>query len=34
MLWYGKVEMNWHRPFFWRGDFHPQARIWLSEGGG
>lgn len=34
MLWYGKVEMNWHRPFFWRGDFHPQARIWLSEEGG
>ena len=33
MLWYGKVEMNWHQPFFWQGDFHPQARIWLPEGG-
>jgi len=33
MLWRGKVEMNWHQPFFWQGDFHPQARIWLPEGG-
>jgi hypothetical protein len=33
MLWYGEVEMNWHQPFFWQGDFHPQARIWLPEGG-
>ena len=32
MLWYGKVEMNWCQPFFWKGDFHPQARIWLPEG--
>ncbi len=33
LLWYGKVEMNWHQPFFKQGDFHPQARIWFSEGG-
>jgi hypothetical protein len=33
MLWYDKVEMNWHQPFFWQGDFHSQARIWLPEGG-
>ena len=33
MLWYAKVEMNWCQPFFWKGDFHPQARIWLPEGG-
>ena len=33
LLWRGKVEMNWHQPFFWQGDFHPQARIWLPEGG-
>ena len=33
LLWYDKVEMNWHQPFFWQGDFHSQARIWLPEGG-
>ena len=33
LLWHGKVDMNWHQPFFWQGDFHPQARIWLPEGG-
>lgn len=33
MLWYSEVEMNWHEPFFWQGDFHPRARIWLPEGG-
>jgi len=33
MLWYGEVEMNWRQPFFWHGDFHPQARIWLPDGG-
>lgn len=34
MLWHGDVEMNWEQPFFWRGDFHPQARVWLPQGGG
>jgi len=33
MLWHGKVEMNWHQPFFWCGDLHPQASIWLPEEG-
>jgi len=33
MLWYSEVEMNWREPFFWHGDFHPQARIWLPDGG-
>ena len=33
LLWHGKVEMSWHQPFFWQGDFHPQARIWVPEGG-
>jgi len=33
LLWCSKVEMNWHQPFFWQGDFHPQACIWLPEGG-
>lgn len=33
MLWYGKIEMDWHRPFFWQGDLHPQACIWLLERG-
>jgi hypothetical protein len=33
LLWHGKVEMSWHQPFFWKGDFHPQARIWVPEGG-
>ncbi len=33
MLWYDEMAMNWHQPFFWHGDFHPQARIWLPEGG-
>lgn len=33
LLWHGKVEMNWHQPFFWCGDFHPHACIWLPEGG-
>jgi len=33
MLWHSEVEMSWHQPFFWQGDFHPRARIWLPEGG-
>ena len=34
MLWHGEVEMNWGQPFFWQGDFHHQARVWLPQGGG
>lgn len=33
LLWVGKVEMNWCQAFFWKGDFHARARIWLPEGG-
>jgi hypothetical protein len=29
LLWHGVIQMDWHRPFIWRGDFHPAARIWL-----
>jgi hypothetical protein len=28
-LWHGVVQMDWQRPFIWKGDFHPAARIWL-----
>jgi hypothetical protein len=31
LLWQGVIAMDWHHPFFYQGDFHPQARIWLSE---
>jgi hypothetical protein len=31
LLWYGVIAMPWRQPFFWRGDFHPQACIWLPE---
>lgn len=30
LLWYGTVQMDWRQPLFWRGDFHPTARIWLT----
>ncbi len=30
LLWHGAVQMDWRQPFFWRDDFHPTARIWLS----
>jgi len=33
MLWHGEIEMNWRQPFFWQGDFHLGASIWLPEGG-
>ncbi len=33
LLWQGKVEMNWHQPFFGPEGFHPQTRVWLPEGG-
>jgi hypothetical protein len=29
LLWHGVIQMDWHQPFIWRGDFHPMARIWL-----
>ena len=29
LLWHGVIQMDWHQPFIWRGDFHPAARIWL-----
>ncbi len=29
LLWPGVVQMDWHQPFIWRGDFHPAARIWV-----
>jgi len=29
LLWHGIIQMNWHQPFIWRGDFHPAVRIWL-----
>lgn len=29
MLWHGIIQMDWHQPFIWRGDFHPEACIWL-----
>ncbi len=30
-LWHGVVQMDWHGPLIWRGDFHPAARIWLPR---
>ncbi len=30
LLWHGAIQMDWRHPFFWRDDFHPAARIWLS----
>ena len=30
LLWHSIVQMEWQRPFIWRGDFHSAARIWLS----
>lgn len=29
LLWHGVIQMDWHQPFIWRGDFHPAACIWL-----
>lgn len=29
LLWHSVIQMDWHQPFIWRGDFHPTARIWL-----
>ena len=29
LLWHGAVQMDWRQPFFWRGDFHSAARIWV-----
>jgi hypothetical protein len=29
LLWHSVVLMDWHQPFFWRGDFHPAACLWL-----
>ncbi|MBC8507820.1 MAG: TnsA endonuclease N-terminal domain-containing protein [Anaerolineales bacterium] len=31
LLWYGVVQMDWQQPLIWCGDFHPEARIWLSK---
>jgi len=31
LIWHGIVQMDWHRPFIWQGDFHPVARIWLPH---
>jgi hypothetical protein len=31
LLWRGVIQMDWHRPFIRRGDFHPAARIWLPK---
>jgi hypothetical protein len=30
LLWHCVIQMDWRQPFFWRDDFHPAARIWLS----
>lgn len=30
LLWQSAIQMDWRRPFVWRGGFHPAARIWLS----
>jgi hypothetical protein len=29
LLWHDIVQMDWHRPLIWQGDFHPLAHIWL-----
>ncbi len=29
LLWHDTVQMDWGRPFIWRGVFHSTARIWL-----
>ncbi len=34
LLWHGAIQMDWRQPFFWRDDFHPAARIWLSSAAG
>lgn len=31
LLWHSVIAMHWRQPFFWRGDFHPRACIWLPE---
>jgi hypothetical protein len=30
LLWHGAVQMDWCQPLFWRTDFHPRARIWVT----
>jgi hypothetical protein len=30
LLWHGVIQMDWHQPLLWRGDFHPGARVWLE----
>jgi hypothetical protein len=32
LLWHDAVQMDWHQPFIWRGDFHATARVWLPPG--
>jgi hypothetical protein len=34
LLWHNRLQMAWAAPFIWRGAFHPDARIWLSEEAG
>ena len=31
LLWHGVIQMDWHHPLIWRGDFHPTAHIWLPK---
>lgn len=30
LLWHGLIQMDWHQPLLWRGEFHPAARLWLN----
>ena len=30
LLWHGVIQLEWHQPFLWQGDFHSNARIWHS----
>ena len=31
LLWYDVIQMDWHQPFVWRGNFHMTARVWLPK---
>ena len=31
LIWHSIIQINWHQPFIWRGDFHPTACIWLTK---
>lgn len=30
LLWHGQIQMDWHRPLFWRGTLNPVAQVWVT----